>query len=100
MFTSSRNCESGSAVQLLATGSGEGADTATPPAHSASSVTALRSQRRPPDISGGSPLGPARLAQDRLGLGEEVAAVVKGLDILDGDLAGSGVLVCVVEGEG
>jgi hypothetical protein len=42
------NCSSGSAVQLGAVGGG--ADAATLPAQSASSIANLRSQKRPPDI--------------------------------------------------
>src|SRR6185369_5692398 len=86
MLTSRRNWESGSAVQPGA-GSGAGADAATPPAQSASSIAALRSQLLPPAMRMvRSPAPP--LAQHRLRFCDHVAAVVEGFDILDGDGAG------------
>src|SRR6185503_8001236 len=96
MLTSSRNWSSGSAVQLVP-GSGAGEDTATLPAHSASSMAAGGSQRWPPNICVRPIRPPAALPEHRLGLGSHVAAVLEGLDILNRNRAADRALVSVVD---
>src|SRR6266851_1323541 len=102
MLTSRRNCSSGSAVHGLAAGVGadvgRGADAPMLPAPSASSIAALRSQKRPPNI-GLAPLTRAPLAENRLGPGEQVGAVVEGFDIFAGHRPCEAAFVGVGQGD-
>ena len=85
MLTSSRNCSSGSAAHSPRAAP-VGADAAMPPAEpTPAAPRALRSHWRPRHERSPSP--PRRLAQDRLGFGDGIGAVVVGFDILDGDRA-------------
>src|SRR5574338_1546032 len=96
MFTSSKKRSSGSVRHSADAAAGGGLDAATPPAQSASSIAALRSARTTVPLA----LRPRPLPQHRPPLGDDVAAVVEGLDILDGDRPRGLALERLVERDG
>src|SRR5438045_1201626 len=93
------NCSSGSGVQARAVdGVGAGADAAKLPAHNASNIALLRSQRWPL-ATGRTSRQPSRgLAENRLGLGNDVRTFVEVFDILDGHRTARLALIPVEDG--
>src|SRR5437870_2393122 len=93
MVTSRRNWSSESAVHCAATGGGT--DAPTPPAHTASSSAALRSQLLPASTVMILWLALALLAEHRLGFGGLLEPILEGFEVLDGDRANGAALVIV-----